>query len=225
MASAVTPLSLFEQLATLAQALPDQAHPALRALEEQLLARETERCQLRREVAVLEGARAHLTKELAEARRRGADLANLYVATDRLHSTLQRDEVILALEEVVASLVGCEELVVFERPETSEVLLPVFVRGVERPSQVGMGEGVIGSAAAHARPWIAGPEVPQAPGEPQACIPLKVDGAVTGVLVLYRMLAHKGRLQDSDHEMLDLLSVHAGTALLASRGRFKSPVR
>src|SRR5439155_1741475 len=46
-----------------------------------------------------------------------------------------------------------------------------------------------------------------------ACIPLKLDGRVTGLIAIHRLLAHKASLEPLDHELFDLLATHAATAL------------
>jgi GAF domain-containing protein len=46
-----------------------------------------------------------------------------------------------------------------------------------------------------------------------ACIPLRLDGVVTGAIVVYRLLPHKPGLEEIDFELFDLLALHAATAL------------
>jgi hypothetical protein len=48
---------------------------------------------------------------------------------------------------------------------------------------------------------------------PLACVPLKVDGSVWGVIVIFRLLPHKDRLVALDCKLMDLLSAQAGVAL------------
>ena len=42
------------------------------------------------------------------------NLASLYVATHRIHSSLERADVLVAIEEVIVNLIGAEELAIFE---------------------------------------------------------------------------------------------------------------
>ena len=200
---------------------PASVTEELRELRESLVARERERFDLFEELAALEEQQRRLHRAIDEASRRGSDLASLYVATHRLHSTLDRGQVLQALEEIVASLLGCEELAVFELVGRPAVLAPVFSVGVPagRLGLVEPGEGRIGACSASGDRWLRPDGATQ---EPVACVPLKVDGETTGVLVLYELLEHKGGLQPADIELLDLLGVHAGTALLASRLRARS---
>jgi GAF domain-containing protein len=197
----------------------------LQALREDVVQYEAGRHALHGEILAREAEVRRLGDALADSRRRGADTASLYVAAHRLHGTLDRGQVLQALEEVVASLLGCEEMAVFELIGTPPVLAPARTVGIEPGTldTIQPGVGMIGQVAVSGEAWVAGHEPwIDAAGRPlTACIPLKVDGQVTGALALYRLLEHKGRLQPSDLELLDLLGTHAGTALCATRLRMR----
>jgi GAF domain-containing protein len=134
--------------------------------------------------------------------------------------------VLQAVEDVVASLLGCEQMAVFEVSGSPPVLLPVNVRGLPpgRLGPVRLGEGVVGRVAHSGEVWLAGEGAGFCDERPalSACVPLKVDGEVTGVLALYTLLEHRERLGADDRELLELLSLHAATALYASRLRRRS---
>lgn len=199
---------------------PEGVTHGIRSLHQQLVTREVLHFELHKELAGHERERQRLVEALVEARKRAADLASLYVAVHRLHSTLDRGAVLKALEEVVASLLGCEEMAIFELIGSPAVLAPVASVGMSagQPGMIRPGEGVIGRSVALGETWLAGaPDGPE-PGI-VASVPLKVDGEVTGALVLYRLLDHKGSLEPADVELLDVLATHAGTALLATRLR------
>ena len=181
---------------------------------------ESERASLKGEIARLETERERLARGLDAARQRGTDLASLYVATHRLHSTLDRGQVVKAIEEIVASLLGCESFAVLELSSTPSALTPVVRVGVPmaRVLLLRRDAGVVGRSLASGEIWLAPSDSPS-PEEPVAAVPLRVDGQVTGVLVLFELLEHKGRLESADRELLEVLSTHAGTALMATRGR------
>jgi hypothetical protein len=50
---------------------------------------------------------------------------------------------------------------------------------------------------------------------------MKLDGRLTGLIVLFRMLAQKARVEPLDRELLDLLATHAASALYATRAYAK----
>jgi GAF domain-containing protein len=181
--------------------------------------------ELQARIGELEAEVQRLTDSLTQARQRYSDTASLYVATHRLHATLDRTQVLQALDEIVGSLLGCEQMAVFELVGTPSVLMPVSVVGIQPGTlpTVRLGEGMIGQVARWGEPFIAGEHGPfDEGGHPlSACIPLKVDGAVTGVLALYRLLDHRGPFDAADRELLQLLGTHAGTALFATRLRLR----
>jgi hypothetical protein len=183
-------------------------------LQEELLRRDRERAELGEQLAQIAAENERLAQEYADVQRKSGELASLYVAAFRLHQTLDRKEVLTAIEEVVQSLIGCEEVIVFER--CGEVLRPLAAFGID-PSpwcRVPLGQGVIGAAAARREAWI-NPEPADEAGEGAitACIPLLLDGQLSGAIVLFRLLGHKLGLEPVDHELFDLLSSHAAMAL------------
>jgi GAF domain-containing protein len=50
-----------------------------------------------------------------------------------------------------------------------------------------------------------------------ACVPLVVDGRVTGAVAIFRLLEHKRGLEDVDSELFSLLGTQAATALYCTR--------
>jgi GAF domain-containing protein len=48
-------------------------------------------------------------------------------------------------------------------------------------------------------------------------VPLTVQGAVVGSLVILKLFEHKAMLRPEDRELLDLLAAHAASALFAAR--------
>jgi len=138
-----------------------------------------------------------------------ANLANLYVASYQLHSTVNRDAVLSAIQEIVVNLIGSEEFAVFEldRSEHFQKLLSV---GIEDDESIIRNERVA-QATASGESWVSSRH-----GDLTACIPLKIDEHVTGLIVIRRLLAHKTGLDPLDLELFDLLGTHAATALYAS---------
>jgi GAF domain-containing protein len=176
---------------------------------------------LERERDALRDQNARLERLLGQARRRLAELTPVHVATERLHGSLDRKQVLLALEETLASIVGCEQWAVFELAGSPEAL--TFVAAVGLPAVASdsthPGAERIAHSFATGETWVAEPGEPAPGDEPPltACVPLKVDGRVTGLLALYRMLEHKGVLETADLPLLETLAAHAAVALAGSR--------
>lgn len=144
-----------------------------------------------------------------------ANLANLYVASYQLHGSLDRDEIVAAIREIVINLIGCEDFGIYERVDDEEKLRLIgwFDVSPESSQLISFGEGIVGRVAAtgeaiideHGRSGIV------------AAVPLSVNGRVAGVIALFRLLPQKGNsLERLDHELLNLLASQAGIALYST---------
>ncbi|HQR38197.1 MAG TPA: GAF domain-containing protein [Blastocatellia bacterium] len=143
-------------------------------------------------------------------------LANLYVASYQLHSTLEPSHVARAISDIVVGLVGAEEHVVLLRD--GDGLSVAVGEGVDArfPSgRVASGEGIEGRVAATGIPYFGSAE---SGDEQVACVPLMMSDACVGVIGIYKMLSQKnGSFTSIDHELLNLLAGQAATALVSSR--------
>jgi regulator of replication initiation timing len=148
-------------------------------------------------------------------------LANLYVATFKLHGSLDRADVLAAISEIVVNLVGCEHFGVFERSGERLKLIGEFPSRPSALKELPAESGFVADTFKAEGPWIAGrdpmPQTP-VPEDVTAVIPLRLRSELTGAIVLYGLLPQKGgSFGDVDLELMDLLTAHAATALFASR--------
>jgi hypothetical protein len=138
-------------------------------------------------------------------------LTNLYVASYQLQGTVTRKRVLEAISEIVINMIGSEDFGVYELDDDTLTMVcgfgPVDLRQIDLGDHAGMlwqsverGELLLGETAAEA----------------VACIPLKVDGHVNGVIAIFSLLEHKAELEPLDHELFALLGTHAATALYSS---------
>ncbi len=135
-------------------------------------------------------------------------LMNLYVASRRLHASMNRDEVLVALQEIIINLIGSEELVILERQgETQLSVAASFGVAAHRWRDDGMVENCVRSGLTFVG----------APGdEITACIPMRVGDSVLGAIVIFGLLGQKDGLTDVDRELFELLATHAGIALYSA---------
>jgi hypothetical protein len=149
-----------------------------------------------------------------------ADLANLYVTSYRLHSALQRDEVIAGIQEIIINLVGSEELAIFEFDGARSHLHLIASVGVDqaRYERIPAGRGIIGECIRTGEIFIAPQGIPAAVEEGllTACIPLMVGTVPIGAIAIFRLLGQKSCLEEVDRQLFSLLATHAATALYAS---------
>jgi transcriptional regulator with GAF, ATPase, and Fis domain len=152
------------------------------------------------------------------------NLANLYVASYQLHSTLDFNEVLRIVMEIIINLIGAERFTIFLMDEKTNDLVPVAAEGLslgELP-KVKIGEGTIGSVAKEGVSYFA-----ENPGEhsgkdpdfakPFVCIPLKIKEHVIGVISIYSLFMQKKAFSNIDYELFGLLAGHAATAIFSSK--------
>jgi hypothetical protein len=187
---------------------------ALRALIE-------EREELQHKSAAQEDELQRVMREAAIIERENAALTHLQVANRLLHRTLDGTKVLKSMQEIIINLIGCEQIALFEREKRPRDRLALISSyGIDEKSWqfVAIDDGPIGECAATGRMWLSGPgDLPDATArKPSACVPLNVDGRTVGVLVLFRLLAHKNGFEDIDYALLEMLSQQAGVALVST---------
>jgi hypothetical protein len=148
------------------------------------------------------------------------DLANLYVASFQLHSTLKPPHVVQHIRELLAQLVGAECFVIYVMSEDGKLAIPVGSEGVleSELTDVHVGEGAIGSVCASGQSSVkqGSPLGEGSLSSPLAVIPMLVDGQTVGVIAILRLLEQKQAWVQVDQELFHLLGAHAAAALLAA---------
>jgi len=152
------------------------------------------------------------------------NLANLYVASYQLHSTLDFNEVLRIVMEIIINLIGAEQFTIFLMDEKTNELVPVAAEGLslgELP-KLKLGEGTIGGVAKEGESYFAentGDHTGQGPDftKPFVCIPLKIKEHVIGVISIYSLFTQKKAFSNIDYELFGLLAGHAATAIFSSK--------
>jgi regulator of replication initiation timing len=218
---------LFEQnerLKSLVASLEEkhsQISEELTSLREERDALRAERSKLKH---VLDEALAQNRRDIERStlvEQQCTSLANLYVATFKLHGSLERSEVLAAISEIVVNLVGCENFGVFERSGPRLELIGEFPTHPSPIRELSAESGFLADIFETRGPWVAGRDpLPSStvPAEVTAVIPLRLRSELTGAIVLFSLLPQKGgSFGDVDLELMELLTAHAATALFASR--------
>ena len=165
---------------------------------------------------------SELSTRLVDTENQRGRLMNLYVATYQLHATLDIEEVTSTIAEIARELLGAERFALLLRAEEegeSVCEVPMASGPDVRDSLVGP-EGRYGGGDPAIDATLADGllRMEQVPGsDAVAVVPLTVQGAVVGTLVLLKLLDHKPALTPEDKDLLDLLAAHAASALLAAR--------
>jgi transcriptional regulator with GAF, ATPase, and Fis domain len=193
----------------------------MRELMDRLRRLENEREKLAERYAQVEAENKSFANRYLEIENENNNLLNIYVASYQLHSTLDFQEVLQIIIEIILNFVGAEVFAIGLVPEDGGGLRPLIAEGVDHDTlaQLPTNRGIIGDVVHSGEPLFhdefGSREV--VPAEPGICVPLKIKGQVIGVVLIYRFLQQKTQLAPVDHELFTLLAGHAATAIFASK--------
>ncbi len=204
---------------------------AIRELLRKIEHLEVEKEQLLSHVREAERHSSHLFTRYSEVEEELSNLAHLYVASYQLHSTLHLREVLRHLQELLTQLVGSRTHAFYLKDPTVGELVPIAGDGIDlarlprlaiepgsrreedRGARNRTGElieRVFMTGVAH----IEEGDLSKAPrDQPAACVPMRIDDAVVGVIVIYSLLDQKEQFLPVDYALFKMLGAHAATAL------------
>ncbi|HWA76164.1 MAG TPA: GAF domain-containing protein [Polyangiaceae bacterium] len=197
-----------------------EAGDAIRELSRKIEHLEREKAELLSRFRRVEAQSTTVSARVEEVELEFANLANLFVASNQIHSSLSPRGVTRRIKEVLAQIVGAERYsMYFVNPSGTE-LVPIASEGVAgndlvpvRVAGTMVGE-VFRSGAA-----IVNEDVQPSQGTldtPAAIIPLSVDDRVVGVIAIFSTLSQKERFDTVDFELFKLLGQHAAAALVSA---------
>lgn len=214
------------QVFQLEEALRSGGRPSGPSVETHTLQKRVEELEREKEeilgrIRQIEAENNDFATRYVEIEEENNNLANLYIASYQLHSTLDYQEVLQIITEIIINLIGAEEFAVMLLDEKTEVLSAVAAEGAALAAlpTVRLGEGLIGSIASTGDNYFV--EDPASyvhdPLHPMVCIPLKIKDHVIGVIVIYKLLVQKTTFVQVDYELFTLLAGHAATAIFSAR--------
>jgi nitrate/nitrite-specific signal transduction histidine kinase len=182
-------------------------------LREEFAQRVDEHSALLRRLSDVQRENESVSARFLDIETQNTNLANLYVAGYQLHGSLERPSVLAAIKEILINLVGTEDFAIFERAGERLRMIGWFEEPPLAFSEVKVGEGVIGKVVESGTTFVAADDHGRSVGI-VACVPLQVDGTVTGAIAIFRLLPQKQHgLEPLDQELLQLLASQAGIAL------------
>ena len=211
---------LRHRLAAFEQAVDDSE---IESLRQEIARLDNEKRAISERFRIEEERNREYMERFREIEEQNNNLANLYVASYQLHSTLDFDEVVETVKEILINLIGAEVfsmLLVNDHgsldtvASSGEALLP----GVDS-MHCSVGEGPIGRVAASGdsffsdRSLRAHPEI----DKPLVVVPLKIKDQLIGVLAIYSVLQQKDTFTAVDYELFSLLAAHAAAAIFSSK--------
>lgn len=158
------------------------------------------------------------------------NLANLYVASYQLHSTLDFQEVVRIIMEIIINLIGSDRFSLYLLDEAAEELQAVVSEGMEEKMlfPIKVGEGIIGSVARTGESHFESDSAQEdrqedrnvhstSPHHPLVCIPLMIKERIIGVIAIFSLLEQKKALTRVDYELFSMLAGHSATAIFSAK--------
>ena len=145
-------------------------------------------------------------------------LASMFVAGSQFHSATSFEEVLRTITEILLNFVGAGSFTVFVVDEERQALFPVIREGgpVDEIAEIPLTGEKAGPAQAAlialGRPWKSGdPEFTI--GDEIINLPLVSESRLVGVARLESFLEQKHGFAENDHQLLGLISDHAGIGI------------
>jgi transcriptional regulator with GAF, ATPase, and Fis domain len=181
--------------------------------------------RLRDQLDYISDENRRLQEHYKEVEEQNNNLANLYVASYQLHSTLDFREVIEIVQEIIINLIGAEAFAILLLDEkTNELRTIAFEGDREMPGVdavvVRVGQGTLGNVAKTGESYYLSHDVSGAAvslDRPVAAVPLKIKDQVIGLIAVYKLLMQKDSFSAIDYELFSLLAAQAATAIFASK--------
>jgi hypothetical protein len=143
----------------------------------------------------------------------------LYAASARLIESLEERDVFEAIAEIVANLIGSEEIAIFDYCPADQNFSLAWSRGVEAGvlHPFLCGAGMFGRAVQQGISQFQErqPETALLPFEKnlRACVILKSSREVVGVIAIFGLLPQKNCLEWADFELLKFLETYGAVAI------------
>jgi hypothetical protein len=190
---------------------------ALRELVARIEQLEHEREQLLSRFAGVERENRDFSDRYHDIERENNNLANLYVASFQLHSTLDLRELTQIILEILLNFVGAKTFAIQLLDEEHQKLRTLASEGVERARvpEGAASDGRVGEVVRSGQPYIDGERLRMRADleRPLIIVPLKIRDKVVGAIIIWDLLSQKTALADVDYELFNLLAAHAASAL------------
>ncbi|MGH9363120.1 MAG: GAF domain-containing protein [Thermoanaerobaculia bacterium] len=176
--------------------------------------------EIERRLATAESDVRELASRLVDSEHQVGRLMNLYVATYQLHVNFEPADVQATIAEIAINLLGARRFVLLLRRDADDEYEVAFAEGMHDDA-----DGLWGGSSYRGGDPMVDATLrdgvlrlgPTAESPALAAVPLRVQDAVVGAIVLLKLLDHKPLLRAEDRDLLDLLSAHAASALFAAR--------
>jgi nitrate/nitrite-specific signal transduction histidine kinase len=214
-------VQLEEEVKALKNDKPGSAQGSLRELVARIEALETERESLLRRFEGVSSSSQEQIARFHEIERENNNLANLYVASFQLHSTMDLREVTQIILEILLNFVGAKTFAIQLVDDEKGRLRTLASEGIDKSKvpESSVKEGRQGEVIASGQLFIDEARLTARAdlSRPVIVLPLRTRDKVVGVVVIWDLLQQKTALQEVDHELFNLLGAHAASALQGAK--------
>ena len=200
---------------------PGTAQSTLRELVARIESLENERQAILDKYAGVERASADFSNRYHDIERENNNLANLYVASYQLHSTLDLREVTQIMLEILLNFVGAKTFAIQLVDDERRRLRTLAAEGIDKSKvpEPQIDQGRVGQVITSGEPFYDEQRLRARAGldEPAIVVPIKMRDRVVGAIVVWDLLVQKTALADVDYELFNLLGAHAAAALIGAK--------
>jgi len=194
---------------------------AMRDLLKKIKQLETEKSTLLSHMHEAEAASTRYSSRYSEMEEELAKLANVYIASYQLHSTLRLPQVVAHLKELLQQLVGARSYGIYWSDATRKSLVLFASENLDarKHGKLTLGgddpvDPVVERAFLTGVPAIAEGKLDVfGEAQPAAVVPMHFDERVVGVIVVYSVFEQKSHFVSVDFELFKMLGAHAASAL------------
>jgi putative methionine-R-sulfoxide reductase with GAF domain len=173
--------------------------------------------RLRERLATTEAALDSMRDRCDDVEETKAHLTRMAVASALLHDTDDETDSLHNLLDLLVNLIGTEQIAVWRLSADGDSLELRASQGIstEPWHRIPANQGLLGRAVTSGEIVV---EEDPSEGCPTVGIPLLVGRRAVGVVAVFRLLPHRGRLGARDWDVFRMISQQAGFALCCSSG-------
>jgi hypothetical protein len=160
---------------------------------------------------------AEISTRLVEVEELNGSMMSMYVSSFQLHATLDVDEVVRVIEEIVVNFIGASSYAILMSDE-GDTFRVVGQRELDgRLPEKGISpRGVLAEIIGGKTAYVHTSNRAAREGV-LAAVPLAMGNRVVGAVMIFGLLSQKERLLPNDIELLSLLGGHAASALISAQ--------
>lgn len=215
-----TSLEVTQALSDESENTTDEKYQKLQAENDRLTA---DAEKLNQQILELENENLDFANQIVRTEEINNNLTNLYIASSRLHSVLDRLQVAEIIKEITINFVGAEKFALLLHTADADRLDYLMGEGFGDeafPPTIPADKNEIFTQVIQEQESyfiedtvLTGSDDPY---RPLAAIPLVIHGEVIGVLTIYRLLVQKDKFEAIDFHLFSMMAEHAATALFSS---------